>query len=101
MNGEMVTMKGNCLDIAQIPAEMRPSEFDSVQLENLLGYMSISDSQRARKHEAEGMGREWSASEDGLEQRAKAEDWLLKSEVCSPSLYPSVSRLPLPLLCPA
>ena len=78
----MVTTHGHCSDVAQISAEMRLSEYDPVKLENLLGHMSISDSQRVRKQEAEDMGREWSASEDGLEQRAKAEDWLLKSEVC-------------------
>ena len=90
----MVTTHGHCSDVAQISAEMRLSEYDPVKLENLLGHMSISDSQRVRKQEAEDMGREWSASEDGLEQRAKAEDWLLKSEVCPCSVPPHVTSPP-------
>ena len=62
------------------PARTRP-EYDHDGLESLVGFLSVTDSQRLRK--AGGAA----PDKERLAQRANAEEWRLRSEVPPPLLF--------------
>ena len=64
-------------------------QYDNAGLESLIGVLSTTDSQRVRKAgKAAGGTGDSPADSDSLVQRASAEEWRLRSEVCTPAPPP-------------
>ena len=73
-----------------VPAGPRSGamRYDNAGLESLIGVLSTTDSQRLRKAVKAAGGRGDSPDKDSLVQRASAEEWRLRREVCTPA-YPA------------
>ena len=69
-----------------VPADKRggATQYDTAGLESLIGVLSTTDSQRLRKAGKAAGGRGDSPDTD-LVQRASAEEWRLRREVCAPA----------------
>jgi len=72
-----------------VPAGPRSGamQYDNAGLESLIGVLSTTDSQRLRKAAGRVPGKGQpvgSPDKDSLLQRASAEEWHLRREVCTP-----------------
>lgn len=69
-----------------VPADLRvgATQYDAAGLESLIGVLSTTDSQRLRNtSKASGGGGD--STDTDLVQRASAEEWRLRREVCAPA----------------